>query len=180
MIITLSGKAGSGKTTIGREVAKRLGYKFYSMGDLRGEIAQRRGITIDELNKIGEKEDWTDKEVDDYQEKLGKKEDNFVVDGWTSFHFIPHSVKIFLDVDLDLAAERIFKNQRPDEKKANSVEEVKKTISNRMKESNERYKKYYSIDIYDLSNYDVVIDSTGMSVEEEIDAVLDYIKKVTN
>ena len=46
-----------------------------------------------------------------------------------------------------------------------------------MKESNERYKKYYGIDIYDLSNYDVVIDSTGMTVQEEIDAVLDYVKK---
>ena len=41
MIITISGLPGSGKSTIGKMLAKKLGYKFYSMGDLRGKIEKK-------------------------------------------------------------------------------------------------------------------------------------------
>ena len=51
MIITISGKPGAGKTTVGKAVAARLGLEFYSMGDLRGKMASDRGLTIDELSK---------------------------------------------------------------------------------------------------------------------------------
>ena len=112
MIITISGMPGSGKTTVAKLLAKRLGYEHYSMGDLRGKMAMERGISIDELNKLGEKESWTDKEADDYQKKLGETEDNFVTDGRTGFHFIPHSRKIFLKVDLRIGAERIKERAR--------------------------------------------------------------------
>ncbi|MCX6741353.1 MAG: AAA family ATPase, partial [Candidatus Parcubacteria bacterium] len=46
MIITLSGKPGSGKTTVAKILAEKLGYKFYSTGDLRGQMAMKRGLTI--------------------------------------------------------------------------------------------------------------------------------------
>ena len=89
MIITISGAPGSGKTTVARLLAKKLGYRHYSIGDLRGEIALRKGITIDELNKLGEKDPSSDREVDEYLESLGKKEDNLVIDCRMGFHFIP-------------------------------------------------------------------------------------------
>ena len=53
MIITISGIPGSGKTTVGRMLAEKLGYKFYSIGDLRGKMAMERGMTIDQLNELG-------------------------------------------------------------------------------------------------------------------------------
>ncbi|MBU0540313.1 AAA family ATPase, partial [Patescibacteria group bacterium] len=67
MIITISGVPGSGKTTVAKILAERLGMKFYSMGDLRGKMATERGLTIDELNKLGETEAFTDNDVDTYQ-----------------------------------------------------------------------------------------------------------------
>lgn len=128
MIITIGGHSGAGKTSVGRTLAKKLCYKFYSMGDLRGKMAMELGMTIDELNEVGKKEAWTDKAVDEYQKKIGRKEDNFVVEGWLSFHFIPHSFRVFLDVDPRRAAERIFRHQRPDEKPQESVEKVLEMI----------------------------------------------------
>ncbi|MFH1364907.1 MAG: AAA family ATPase, partial [Candidatus Aenigmatarchaeota archaeon] len=89
MIISICGISGSGKSTISKLLAERLGYKHYSIGEIRRKMAVDRGMTLAELNKLGEKEDFTDKEVDKFQEELGKKEDNFVIDGRTSFHFIP-------------------------------------------------------------------------------------------
>ena len=180
MIITISGITGSGKTTIGRMLAKKLGYKFYSMGDMRGEMALELGITIDDLNEIGKKEFWTDKKVDDYTKRLGEEEDNFVIDGWVAFHFIPNSFKIFLDVDIRRGAERVFKNQRKDERKAGSVEDVLKMVRKRIAETDKRYKKYYDLDFRNEENYDVVIDTTDLKPGEVVDRLLNGIKRWGN
>ena len=177
MIITIMGKPGSGKTTLAKELAKRLGYKHYSGGDMRGQLAMKHGMTIDELNKVGEKEDWTDKEIDEVVIKIGQTEDNLVFDSWTAWHFIPKSVKIFLDVDLKVAAERIFENQRPDEPHKNSAEEVYEMIKARMEQSRARYKKWYNIDFLDLKNYDFVLDTTNLSIEQSVEKVLEFVRK---
>ncbi len=172
MIITISGLPGSGKSTIADMLAKKLGYKRYSMGDLRGKMAMERGLTIDELNKLGEKEDWTDREVDEYQTKLGKDEDNFVIDGRISFHFIPQSFKIFLDVEIHEAARRVFENQRPDEARAKSVEELVKRMQARAAHDDLRYKKYYGITFQDKSKFDLVIDTTNLTPEAILDRIM--------
>jgi predicted cytidylate kinase len=176
MIITISGLPGSGKSTVGKLLAKRLGYKFYSMGDLRGEIAMKMGITIDELNEIGRREFWTDEKIDKRIRHLGETEDNFVIDGWTASHFIPHSFKVFLDVDAKIGAERIFKDQRPDERKTKSVEEVMKMLKNRVAETDKRYKKYYSLDFRDKRHYDLVIDTTRLKPDEVVSKILKAVK----
>ena len=80
MIITITGKPGSGKSTVGKLVAKTLNYKFFSAGDLRGEIAMKHGMTIDQLNEVGKTEIWTDKECDDLLAKMGEEQDNMVFD----------------------------------------------------------------------------------------------------
>ena len=176
MIITISGLPGSGKSTIGKMLSERLGYKHYSMGDLRGRWAMERGITIDELNKLGEKEDWTDKDTDAYQEKLGKEEDNFVVDGRLSFHFIPRSFKVFLTVDPRVAARRVIKNPRPDEKPAKNVEELMATMQERVENDERRYKKYYGLSFQNKINYDLVIDTTDLTPERILDKILSKLR----
>ena len=96
MIITIAGLAGSGKSTVAKLVAKKLKYKFYSAGDMRGELATREGLTIDQLNDLKAK--WTHAAIDEVVKKIGQNEDNLVFDSWLGWHFIPHSVKFFLKV----------------------------------------------------------------------------------
>ena len=175
--ITISGRPGAGKTSVGKLIAKRLGLRFYSMGDMRGQMAKERGITIEELNKLGEKEGWTDTKVDDYQKELGKKEDNFVFEGRLSFHFIPDSFKVFLDVETFEGAKRIFNDPREDESKKKFVEEVAEAIKERVKSDSLRYKKYYNLDIFDKSQYDFVLDTTHLSIEQVVERVIEGLKK---
>jgi len=179
MIITISGLPGSGKTTIGKLIAKRLGFKFYSIGDLRGRMAMECGLTIDQLNEIGMKEKWTDREADEYQKRLGEKESDFVIESRLGFYFIPKSVKIFLEVDSRKAAERIFRDCRPDERRKETVKEVMDSIRKRMNSDDTRYKKYYKVDFLDKSHYDIVIDTTHFTVEQVADRIMSEIKKMT-
>jgi CMP/dCMP kinase len=174
MIISISGSAGSGKSSVATLLAQRLGYKHYSTGDIRRSMATKMGLSLKEFNALGEKEAFTDKEVDDYQRELGKKEDNFVIDGRLGFHFIPHSIKIFLDADVRIRAQRVFKAFRKDEH-FRDVEQAMQEIEKREQSDIRRYQKYYGINHFEKSQYDHVIDTSSKipaQIVEEIVTLL--------
>jgi len=181
MIISISGKPGSGKSSIAKLISKKLKMKHHYVGALRREMARKRKMTIHEFNKLGEKEDFTDKEVDDFVKKLGKEEDNFIIESRTAFHFIPKSVKIFLDVDEEEGAKRILNEkisalEKRNEPKYRNLREVIKRNKERMESDNKRYKKYYNIEWDKKENFDFVLDTTELSLKETEQIVLDYIK----
>jgi cytidylate kinase len=173
MIVAICGEPGSGQSSVGRELARRMGYRFYSIGDMRGRMARERGMTIDELNMLGEKEEFTDKEVDDFQEELGKREDNLVVVGRTSAHFIPHAFKVLLKAELKVRSQRVFRDSvnREDEYYS-SAEETRKAIVKRVESDERRYRKYYGINPFDEGLYDLVIDTTRIGINEVVDKIM--------
>ena len=180
MIITIAGMIGAGKSTVSRFLETKLKLKRYNMGELRRKMAAERGMTLAELNKLGEKERWADEEIDEYQKELGKKEDDFVIDGRLSWFFIPNSIKIFLTIDPKVGAERIFKEQRGKErgeKKWESAEEVEKANNERIESDIKRYQKLYKVNPYKIENFDIVIDTSEMTIEEMNNNVLEAVKK---
>ena len=125
MIITVSGRAGAGKSTLAKALARRLRLKRYSSGDLQRQIAKDKGISLLDLSRLEEKSDEIDVLVDKRTAALGKTEDNFVIDGRLTFHFIPHAtLKIFLDADIRERARRIFRDRR----EGDSYKDVAETI----------------------------------------------------
>jgi len=118
-------------------------------------------------------------EVDEYQKKLAEKFDDFIIEGRTSWHFIPRSLKIFLDVDEREGAKRVFNelkqtDHRNEDKNLNTLEEVLKSHRARRQSDIKRYKKYYDIDIYNNANYDLCLDTTGLSIDEVFDKVWNF------
>lgn len=181
MIISINGPAGSGKSTIAKMLAEKLGWPRYYIGGLRREKARARGLTLAEYNRLGETDPSTDLEVDEYQTELGKKEDNFVIEGRTSWHFIPHSLKVYLDVEEKIGAERVFRhlqtdNRRNEDKDLDTAEAVLKSQRQRLASDRKRYKKYFGIDAYDQSNYDLVIDASRLSQEEAFARLWQYLQ----
>ena len=176
MIISIGGNQGSGKSTLAKRLSETLGWPRYYIGGIRREAAAKRGLTLAEYNKLGETDPSTDTEVDEYQKKLGETEDNFIIEGRTSWHFIPHSLKLYIDVSDEVGAKRIFMaNREGEDKSMNTYEDVLASVKERKASDQKRYLQFFGIDTYDLKNYDYVIDTTNMTPEQVFNEVYTII-----
>lgn len=182
MIISISGTPGSGKSTLAKELARRLGWPRYYIGGLRRERAKELGLTLAEYNALGEKDPRTDREVDEYQKKLGEKNDNFIIEGRTSWLFIPHSIKIYIYAGEKTAAARIageLKNGSGRNEGAGGFAPAQalKSIRQRMASDRRRYRQYYDVDVYNPAHYDFSLDTSRLTPEKTAQIVYDYINK---
>lgn len=176
MIITISGKAGAGKSTVARLLSEKLSLKHYSIGDLMRAMAKEKGITLLELNNLAETDKSIDLELDDKLKELGKTKDNFVVDGRLTAFFIPDAdVRVFLETDDKVRAERILKDRREHEK-SEDIKEMVEKIRKREESEKKRYRQYYGVDYSDKKLYNLVIDTTKMIPDEVVEKIVDFVK----
>jgi len=178
MKITISGMIGSGKSTVAKALAKKLGYKHYSVGDFLRELAAQRNCTPLEIGELAKHDDGEiDQQLDAMAVELAQNEDNFVLDARVGFHFIPESFKIYLDVSVEEAARRIFTAKRSEESENTSLESTQEAIRRRRGQEKHRYKKYYDIELPPKTGMDLVIDTTTLGPEEIVECILDQISQ---
>jgi cytidylate kinase len=180
MIISFNGDHGSGKSTIANRVAEKLGYQRYSTGQMFRDIAKEKGITLEELHGKIVNDYSVDKLVDSRTLDLSKKEGNFVIDSRMAWKIIPDSIKIYLKVGDNEAAKRIYlelkkENQRNEGKNLDSIEKVKESINRRKEMDDERYANLYGANIREEKNYDLVLDTTKLTIEEVFQKVMKFI-----
>lgn len=172
-IITVSGALGSGKSTVSHILVDRLGFIYYSTGIVQRHIAERRGVTTLELNRLAATDKSIDRQIDSAFADLVHTGKNYVVDSRLGFFFIPSSFKVMLKVDLQAAGARVFHDEtRIGEKKYASVDEAVAALSARRRLERERFLSVYGVDIDDESLFDVVVDTTHISPETVADRIL--------
>lgn len=89
--------------------------------------------------------------------------------GW---YAVPESFKVYLKVDIDVAAKRAFEDaMRKSSEKFDTVEEQKQDMQKRYKLENERYLELYGVRKEDESNYDLVIDTTNLTPKQVADKI---------
>ena len=178
MKITISGMPGAGRSKVAVLLAGRLACACFQIGQLRRKMATELGISLQELNELGETQAFTDQDVDQYTAQVAESHDNIVIDGRVAFHFVQNSFKVFLDVALDTGVQRIFNNKENKWNESNyySFADAKEAISTRIRSDRSRYKKYYGIDYLDRSNYDFVVDTTDKTIPEVVEAIEQQIK----
>ena len=181
MIITLNGEEGSGKTTVTKRLADALSYKFFYTGQIFRDLAKKRDLTVGEYSILGETDVTVDKEIDDYVVDLSKKNDDFIIDSRMAWHFIPNSIKIYLKVDREVGAQRVYenlqeKNDRNEVRNNLTPEQLMNKMLERKNSDSKRYLMYYGTDIHDLKNYDFVLDTSNLNRDQVFDKIMIFIK----
>jgi hypothetical protein len=97
------------------------------------------------------------------------------LDSRLGFYAQPHAFKILLDVDEEIAWERIFKAERDTDKHASKKHAIAQ-VKERNSSDEERYKKLYDVDLRNPNNYNLVIDTSERTPEEVLQIILDEFK----
>lgn len=174
-IITIAGLPGSGKSSAAAGVARELGYEHFSSGDLFRKMAAERGISIEEMNREAEKQKEIDGSVDALLRGLGKEKQNIVIDSRIAFHWIPDSFKVFLQLDLAVAAERIFAQVSAGERvsqHAASAAQVLENTQKRLESEKKRFSDLYALDFTDTKNYDLIVDTGANDLSSVISTII--------
>ena len=169
MNITITGNLGSGKSSVCKQLEER-GMNIISSGTLFRQIAEEKHLSVTELNELAKTDKSVDNLLDQRNAELGKKLDNTVFDSRLGWHFIPNSFKVFFIVNTKESANRVFQDNRPTEH-FQTQEEAIIGLQKRASLEKERYVEIYHVNYYDLSNYDLVIDTTYASPEQIADTI---------
>src|SRR6266481_6532779 len=126
-IITIGGLLGSGKSSTAKAVASTLEFRHFSSGDLFRQIAAKRDESIEAMNISAEVQRDIDLKVDNLLQEMYRREEKLVIDSRMAWHWMPGSFKVFLVLDPDTAAQRIYNHLQHGgrtSEDATSVEEV--------------------------------------------------------
>lgn len=185
MNITITGNLGSGKSSVAK-ILKEKGYEYSSTGNIFRQLAMEKGLSVEEFNKqvneaASRGDHSVDKMIDDTTTRIGEERDHVVFDSRLAWHFAPKSFKVFIITDIDEASRRVFNDSlRANSESYESQAACRKALINRQKLETVRYKEIYDIDYYDMSNYNLVIESTSAAPDEIVHEILDKMTAYQN
>lgn len=171
MHITITGKLGSGKSTVAKKLVELYGFEIFSTGAILRAAAAERGMDVLELNKELSAKLDSDRSMDDLIDNTTirvaaeRKDDKLIFDSRMAWHFVPDSFKVFVTVEPRVAAERVMKDPRPGEP-AEDVDELCAELVERSKVEQSRFMQLYGVDYYDYNNFNLVVDSSRRTPDE--------------
>ena len=173
MHITITGRLGSGKSTVAKLIAAKHDYTYYSTGTIMRELAAEAGLSICDYNKRIADDPTEDRKIDDRTREvaIARRDENMVFDSRMAWFFAPDTFKVYVTVDPAVAAARVNIDPRPGE--PNSEIEIYHELEERSKVEQARFIKFYGegADYYNQKNYNLIIDSTTRTAEEVANAI---------
>lgn len=177
-IISISGDIASGKGTVSKILTNDLNYGIYRNGEYFRKLAKEMGMDVTSFNVYVKEHPEIDMQIENSAKEYAKEHENFVIDARLGWYAVPESFKVYLKTDIDVAAQRAFADEnRKATEKFNTVEEQKQDIIKRYNYENERYWNLYKVRKDDMSNYDLVVDTTNKTPEEVAQIIKEEYKK---
>ncbi|MBQ8140101.1 MAG: cytidylate kinase-like family protein [Clostridia bacterium] len=200
LVITIARGFGSGGRTIGKLLAKRLDCGYYD-NDLIKLASEESGINIALFGKADEKvrsglfrrynrsygeyvlspdsdEFVSDDNLFNYQAKIIKEiadKGDAVIIGRCADYILresPGVIRLFIYADEDTCVKNVV------ELYGVIPTEAKKTIEKIDKSRAAYYKYYTKRNWYDVANYDLCVNTSGIGFEKAVDIIVDYIKNI--
>ncbi|HPO11073.1 MAG TPA: cytidylate kinase family protein [bacterium] len=155
-IITITGKAGCGKSTVADLLAKKLNYRILSSGDQMRKIAKQYNMNIvDFVGKYLPEHKEIDYKLDNLFLDICKKEEDIIIPTRVMTYILEKNniehFKVFLYATKDVRIKRIY------EREGGKISDIKKKLEERDYLDSIRYKDLYRIDINDLSMYNLIL-----------------------
>lgn len=187
--VTISGLPGSGSSTLGRSLAQKLGWEYFSGGDFMRSYAIEKGL-FDKNNKMHHPatvySDDFDRQVDySIRERL-TRDSGLIVDSWLS-GFLAQRVEGVLKV-LMICSAAAVRVDRIVNRDGISVEAAKNHIFEREEKNLGKWIRMYreewqkwvgkdKIDFYSPQLYDLVIDTYSHDREATLNLVLKKLRR---
>lgn len=167
MKIAIAGFAGSGKTTVGKRLAKELNFNLISPSFK--DLAKKEGITLEEFQKKAEKNKVIDITFDKYVLDETKK-GNCIITTWLGPWIVDADLRIWLYAPFKVRAKRISERDKI------SILQAEKSIRTREMQNKKRYLALYKIDITDTNIFDVAFNSARFSPREIVGIIIQIMK----
>jgi predicted cytidylate kinase len=178
MRVTLNGTLGSGKSTVGRELARRLGVRYISTGQIFRELGHISNPDVLQTNLEAESNSALDEAVDNKVRALNETQPDFVIDSRMAWHFIENALHVFLSVAPATAAQRVIQDRSRLNEQYASVEAALDALRARRNSELRRYKRLYGVDIENPANYDLSVLTDDAHVSDVVDVIMRRVERV--
>jgi cytidylate kinase len=171
LVVCISGMAGTGKSTLGKKLAKKYKLNYYSGGDALKALAEEEGYNASShgwwespeglrfLEKR-EKDLKFDRAVDDKLLQYAQQ-GNVLLDSWTMPWLLKTGFKIWLAASVEKRAERIARRDRF------TVKEALEVLKEKEARTKSIYKKLYGFTLgEDFEPFDLVLDTDNLNADE--------------
>ena len=178
--ISISGLAGSGKSTVGKLVAQKLNYDFVSVGNYSRQLAlDEFGMSINQFQEYCKNNPEMDKKIDRYFIDYCESKSNLIIDYRLAFHFLNDCYHAFLNVSDDIAVKRITQSNNR-ELELDGCNDIHRLIKARNENMRLRFEQTYNVDFTNLNNYQLVINTDNFSPEEVVKIITKNFEQCTS
>ncbi|MEM1583690.1 MAG: cytidylate kinase family protein [Nitrososphaerota archaeon] len=182
IVICISGFAATGKSTLGKKLARFFLLKYLSGGDGLKLLAREKGYKpagkawwetdeglkfLEERMKNPDFDKLVDQKLLEYAEK-----GNVVIDSWIIPWLYPHGFNIWLKASEDVRVKRLVKRSKV------RPEIAREILKKRDEDSAEIYRRLYGVEIgKDYTPFHLVLDTSNLSITGVYRIVAQAIKE---
>ena len=183
IVICISGMAGTGKSTLAKQLAKKYHLKYFSGGDALKELAAEQGYNSS-VNGWWESPEGLKflelrKTNPDFDKKVDQKlleyadQGNVLLDSWTMPWLVKKGFKIWLAASVERQAERIAKRDHM------TVNDALKALNEKEANTKDIYKKLYGFNLSaDFTPFDFILDTDNLTANEVFEILCMVIDNV--
>ena len=174
MRITISGPAGSGKTTTCNKLSAALSLEAVVFGKIFRELAAEKGMTLTELGELAEKDRSIDEMIDFRIVQIARAKEDIILESRLAAYMLNRNgisaFRIYLDASPDVRIKRIGIRENE------TIEMALKETAERQASEEKRYKMYYNIDIKDTSVYDLIVNTDDKDPDEVVQLIIEALE----
>ena len=171
LIITVSGPHGTGKSTYAKALAEALNLRYVSAGELFRDLAKQHKLSLEDFSRRAADDPSIDRMLDE-RTKAEAKKGGVVIDAQLGAWMVGDQV----DVKVLLTAPDAVRFKRIAGRDGRDMTDAMRETENRESIQRHRYRKYYGIDVTDLSIYDLKIDTSLYPIDKTKAVIIDAVR----